>query len=259
MSVEIAIINQLTDNYSYIIYYKGEAIIVDPAEPKPLFDFLTSKNLSLKGILITHHHSDHTSGIEEIKKKFNIKIYSPNKNILGTTNIVKGNGKINFNFINFEVISTPGHTLDHIVFFSKKEKILFSGDTLFYYGGGRIFEGTYEQMLESLNKLKKLPNDTKVYCGHEYTYKNLEFVLDEVVYWQDQGTIKQKTREMIEKRGSSMPFDLGNQKDWNPFLNCDDPDYKQGISDFHKNEGKINKEASELEFFTFIREKRNNF
>ena len=140
-----------------------------------------------------------------------------------------------------------------------REKILFSGDTLFYYGCGRIFEGTYEQMLESLNKLKKLPNDTKVYCGHEYTYKNLEFVIDELVYWQNSGAVKQKTREMIKKRGSSMPFELGNQKNWNPFLNCDSPHYKQGIADFPKNEGKISKEASEIEFFTFIRDKRNEF
>jgi len=114
-------------------------------------------------------------------------------------------------------------------------------------------------MLKSLNKLKLLPDDTRVYCGHEYSYKNLEFILDELIYWQDRGAVKQKTREMIKKRGSSMPFELGHQKDWNPFLNCDSPHYKQGIADFPKNEGKISKEASEIEFFTFIRDKRNEF
>ena len=258
MTIKVEIIKQLSDNYAYIIYSENnkDALVLDPSEPKPIFDFLNSKELHLNGILITHHHSDHTQGIEEIKEKLSIKVYSPNINIKGTTDILSDKQKIQFGFIDFEVIATPGHTLDHVVFFSSKEKLLFSGDTLFYYGCGRVFEGTYLQMLNSLNKLKKFPNDTKIYCGHEYTYKNLEFVLDELVDWQDKGAIKQKTREMIEKRGSSMPFDLGHQKEWNPFLNCDDPHYKKGIADF---EGKINKDASELDFFTFIREKRNKF
>ena len=137
--------------------------------------------------------------------------------------------------------------------------MLFSGDTLFYYGCGRVFEGTYEQMIHSLNKLKALPNDTKVYCGHEYAYKNLEFALNELVIFFDKGKILSECRNNIKKHGSSMPFDLGHQKDWNPFLNCDNPNYKKSIADFPKNEGKISSEASELEFFTFIREKRNKF
>ena len=261
MTVKVEIIKQLTDNYAYVIYSEKtkDALILDPSEPKEIFNFLDSNRLNLKGILITHHHSDHTQGIEEIKKKLNTKVYSPNSKILGTTNLLSNNENLKFNFIDFKIITTPGHTLDHIVFFSEKEKLLFSGDTLFYYGCGRVFEGTYEIMLKSLNKLKLLPDDTRVYCGHEYSYKNLEFILDELVYWQDRGAVKQKTREMIKKRGSSMPFELGHQKDWNPFLNCDEPHYKQGIADFPKNEGKISKEASEIEFFTFIRDKRNEF
>ena len=261
MTVKVEIIKQLTDNYAYIIYSEKtkDALILDPSEPKKIFNFLDSKHLNLKGILITHHHSDHTQGIKEIKKKLNTKVFSSNSKILGTTNLLSNNENLKFDFIDFKIITTPGHTLDHIVFFSEKEKLLFSGDTLFYYGCGRVFEGTYEMMLKSLNKLKLLPDDTKVYCGHEYSYKNLEFILDELVYWQDRGAVKQKTREMIKKRGSSMPFELGHQKDWNPFLNCDNPKYKQVIADFPKNEGKISKEASEIEYFTFIRDKRNEF
>ena len=258
MAIKVKIINQLEDNYSYVIFCDVEkkAVILDPAEPKPILDFLLSKSLSLKGILITHHHSDHTQGIETIIKKFNVKVYSPNTNIVFTTDLIDQKKNIDLGFLDFEIIHTPGHTLDHVIYYNKKEKLLFSGDTLFFYGCGRVFEGTYEQMLKSLKKIKSLPNDIKIYCGHEYTYKNLEFVLDELVYWQDRGALKQKTREMIEKRGSSMPFDLGHQKEWNPFLNCDDPHYKKSIADF---EGKINKDASELDFFTFIREKRNKF
>jgi len=261
MSVKIEIVKQLKDNYSYIVYSTKtkKALILDPAEPKKIFEFINSKKLLLEGILITHHHSDHTQGVSEIKKKFNTKVYSPNTNIEGTTNLLFDKQKIKFSFIDFEIIATPGHTLDHIVFFNHQEKLLFSGDTLFYYGCGRVFEGTMEQMLQSLNKLKVLPDDTKIYCGHEYTYKNLEFVLNELVYWQDGGAVKQKCRDIIKKNGSSMPFYLEHQKDWNPFLNCNDPHYKKGIAGFYKNEGKITQEASELEFFTFIREKRNKF
>ena len=261
MGVDVKIINQLVDNYSYVVYSKKikDALIIDPAEPKPILEFIESNGLSLKGILITHHHSDHTQGISEILKKYNVRVYSPNNSINGTTDLLNEKKEIKFSFINFNIISTPGHTLDHIVFFSTKEKILFSGDTLFYYGCGRIFEGTHKQMLNSLNKLKNLPNETKIYCGHEYSYKNLEFIINELFYWKNNMAIKSKMKEMINERGSSMPFDLGHQKDWNPFLNCDDPHYKQCIADFYKNKGKINKEASEIDFFTFVREKRNKF
>ena len=260
-NIQVEIIPQLKDNYSYVIYSKNtkKALVLDPAEPKKIFDFLNSKNLSLEGILITHHHSDHTQGIGEFKKKFNVMVCSPKNSIEGTTDLLTDKQTINFSFIDFKIISAPGHTLDHIVYFNEEAKLLFCGDVLFYYGCGRIFEGTMEQTLDSLNKIKELPDDTKVYCGHEYTYKNLEFVLDELVYWQDKGTIKEKCRKMIKKNGSSMPFYLGHQKDWNPFLNCDDSHYKKGIANFHKNKGKISLNASELEFFTFIRKKRNAF
>ena len=259
--IKVAIINQLSDNYAYVIYSSkiNKALIVDPAESEPLIDFLKINGLSLQGILITHHHSDHISGIKELLNYKNVDVYSPNLSILETTKLIKDKDKIDFDFINFLIIATPGHTLDHIVYYSNKEKLLFSGDTLFYYGCGRIFEGTMAQMLTSLKKIKELPDDTRVYCGHEYTYKNLEFVLNELVYWQDKGGLKEKCREMIKKNGSSLPFYLGHQKDWNPFLNCDDNSYKKRIANFHKNKGKISVKSSELDLFTFIRNKRNTF
>ena len=261
MSVKIQIINQLNDNYSYVIYNieKKESIIVDPSEEKPIISFLEKNELKPIAILTTHHHSDHTSGIQGLLDNYNLDVCSPNSKIKGSTKILKDKQKIDFGFINFEIISTPGHTLDHIVYYCNKEKILFSGDTLFYYGCGRIFEGTNEQMLNSLKKIKKLPGETKIYCGHEYTYKNLEFVLDELLIFQDKVAIKKKYRDGIKKKGSSMPFDLEHQKVWNPFLNCDEINYKTAIANFYKNEGKISAEASELDFFTYIREKRNNF
>jgi len=259
--IKIEIVKQLTDNYSYIIYKKNtkNAIVVDPAEAEPIIKFIKKNNLSLKGILITHHHSDHTSGINDILKEKTIDVYSPNNKIFGTTKLLKDKDIIDFDFINFNIIASPGHTLDHIVYFNKKENLLFCGDVLFYYGCGRVFEGTMKQMLDTLNKIYVLPDDTKVFCGHEYTYKNLEFLLDELVISPNKGAIKAKCRNLIKKNGSSMPFNLGHQKSWNPFLNCNSRSYKTGIASSYENIGKISAEASELDFFTYIREKRNKY
>ena len=122
MGVEVKIIKQLTDNYRYIIYSNEtkDALIVDPAEPNPILEYLNSENLLLKGILVTHHHSDHTQGVLEIKNKLNVNVYSPNSKIEGTTNLLEDKQTVDFDFIKFEIISTPGHTLDHIVLCDKK-------------------------------------------------------------------------------------------------------------------------------------------
>ncbi len=261
MEIKVKTIHQLNDNYSYIINsrYKKNAIVVDPAESKPIIEFLIKNNLSLECILITHHHSDHTSGIKKLLDFKNVDVYSPDLLIDGTTKLVKNNNTIDFGYINFTTITTPGHTLDHVIYYSDKEKILFSGDTLFAYGCGRIFEGTMQQMLDSLKKINQLPDNTKVYCGHEYTYKNLEFMFEELVSWKDTNALKENCKKTIKKNGSSMPFDLGHQKDWNPFLNYNNNHYIEEVSNFHKNKGKISSKASVLEFFTFIRNKRNIF
>tara|TARA_B100000029_G_scaffold489005_1_gene546310 strand:+ start:489 stop:1268 length:780 start_codon:yes stop_codon:yes gene_type:complete len=259
MNVNIDIINQLDDNYAYIVHNDCEAIIIDPADEIPILKIINKKNLNPLSILITHNHSDHTSGISGLLSHFDLEVFSSNLKINETTKLLKDNQKIEFSFINFNIIATPGHTLDHIVYFSEKEKILFSGDALFYYGCGRVFEGSYEQMHNSLKRLKKLPDETRVYCGHEYTYKNLEFVLNEVIYDKEASLIKEKYQQMIKEKGSSMPFFLGQQKNWNPFLNCDDIEYKKKVSNFHKNEGQISPDANDLEFFRYIRDKRNAF
>ena len=261
MEIKIKTIHQLSDNYSYIIISTNEkkAIVVDPAESKPIIEFLIKKNLSLECLLITHHHSDHTSGIKKLLDFKNVDVYSPDLLIEGTTKLVKNKDTLDFSFISLTTIATPGHTLDHVVYYSDKEKLLFSGDTLFAYGCGRIFEGTMQQMLNSLKKINELPDNTKVYCGHEYTYKNLEFIFGELLPWKDKEALKEKCKKTIKRNGSSMPFDLEHQKGWNPFLNYNNRHYKEEISNFHKNKGKISSKASDLEFFTFIRNKRNIF
>ena len=156
MNIDVKVINQLSDNYCYIAYSSKtkKALVVDPAQEEPIINYIKKNNLEPLAILITHHHHDHTSGIRGLTNHYKIEVYSSNKDIDGSSIILKDKEKINFGFIDFEILSTPGHTLDHIVYYSQNKKILFSGDTLFHYGCGRVFEGTYQQMLNSLNKLK---------------------------------------------------------------------------------------------------------
>ena len=252
-NLEIKIINQLKDNYSYIIYNSKnfEAIIIDPADSQSHIDFLKKNNLNLKKVLITHHHEDHTAGIKGLFNEFpNIKIFAPGKINSYKTNLIKEGTIINSNINNFEVYETPGHTLDHVVLYDKENKILFSGDTLFRLGCGRVFEGTYNEMHNSLKKINKLEDDITVYCGHEYTKTNLKFLKS--IFIDDEEIIKleKEINAEIKNSGRSIPFNLGSEKMINPFLNQ------------NCNLAKILKEKhnfSDIELFGFLRDQKNKF
>ena len=178
--MKIKIIKCLQDNYSYAIIDENSqsACIVDPSESEPIIDFIDNNKIDLKYILNTHHHHDHIGGNLELKKKYNCDVigFKDDKDRIPGINILVENNQI-WQKGNFEakIYHTPGHTSGHIAFHFFKEKIIFTGDTLFSLGCGRIFEGTYEQMFNSLKIFKKLPKDTLIYCGHEYTLKNSEF------------------------------------------------------------------------------------
>ena len=172
----------LQDNYSYLIVdeQNNDACVIDPSEAKPVVDLVERKNLNLRYVLNTHHHHDHIGGNEELKKKYNSKIvgYKSDAKRIPGINVLVDNNQI-WKAENFEakIMHIPGHTTGHICFHFSKEKLLFTGDTLFSLGCGKLFEGTYEDMFGSLEKIKKLPQDTKIYCGHEYTYRNAEFCI----------------------------------------------------------------------------------
>ena len=205
--MKVEIIRCLQDNYSYLIIDKkhNHACVVDPSEAEPIINFIESKNIKLKFILNTHHHHDHVGGNNDLKKKYRANVVGfkndeqriPNIDILVEDNqIWKGE--------NFEakIIHIPGHTSGHICFYFIKEKVAFTGDTLFSLGCGRIFEGTYEQMYNSLNKLKKLPADTKIYCGHEYTLKNSLFCSK---YDKNNKNLEKKIFEINNKLKKNLP------------------------------------------------------
>jgi len=180
--MDIKIIPCLQDNYSYLIIDKenNTACVIDPSETDPIVEYLENNKIKLKFILNTHHHYDHVGGNQELKKKYAASVigYRKDKKRIPGIDILL-NDQENWIHENFEakIIYIPGHTLGHICFYFYKEKAVFTGDTLFSLGCGRIFEGTYFQMFNSLMKLKELPQNTKVYCGHEYTKKNSDFCL----------------------------------------------------------------------------------
>ena len=241
----------LIDNYAYIIFdYNTKTTgVVDPSVAKPIVSFLEKENLKLNYILNTHHHFDHIGGNLELKKKYNAKVigFDGDKNrIPGIDITVKNNQNWIFGNSNVKIIHIPGHTLGHICFFFEKEKIAFTGDTLFSLGCGRIFEGDHKQMLASLNKIKKLPKDTKIYCGHEYTFKNAEFCMK---YDSDNVSLKEKF-EIIKKLRSknipTVPTNLEDELNANIFLRCNQNDLKIKLNMKNEDDFKVFKKVRDL-------------
>ena len=229
--MQITPIPCLTDNYAYIINdnISKTVGVLDPSESSPIIAFLKKKNLKLNYILNTHHNFDHIGGNKELKKIYNAKIvgFDGDKHrIPGIDITLKDNEQWNFGNFTVKILHIPGHTLGHICFFFEKEKIAFTGDTLFSLGCGKIFEGDHKQMLTSLNKIKKLPKDTKIYCGHEYTYKNAEFCMK---YDGNNINLKKKF-EIIKKLRSknlpTIPTILKDELNSNIFLRCNQNDLK---------------------------------
>ena len=252
IDIKIEIINQLKDNYSYLLHHdNSQAIVIDPADDEKIISVLDSKELKLENIFITHHHSDHTSGVLGLKKKFpNAQIYAPSELSSLKINNISNNNKVATPINEFDILSSPGHTLDHIVLCDFKNKLLFVGDVLFRLGCGRVFEGTLDQMHDSLNKILNLSDDMKVYCGHEYTLNNLMFLEDVFRESIDLEKVKKQILQDLETNNRTIPFVLGDEKKINPFLN---PNCEMSFK-FKKNNN-----FSNLELFRYLREKKDNF
>ena len=241
----------LTDNYAYIIHDDSFKTIgvVDPSEARPIISFLKKKKLKLNYILNTHHHFDHIGGNVELKKIYNAKIvgFSGDKHrIPGIDITLENNENWSFGNSTVKVFHVPGHTLGHICFFFEKEKIVFTGDTLFSLGCGKIFEGDHKQMLTSLNKIKKLPGNTKIYCGHEYTYKNAEFCIK---YDSDNTDLKKKFEQIKKLRSRdlpTLPTILEEELKSNIFLRCDQNDLKIKLNMENQDDLKVFRKVRDL-------------
>tara|TARA_B100000575_G_scaffold287831_1_gene286806 strand:+ start:265 stop:984 length:720 start_codon:yes stop_codon:yes gene_type:complete len=225
--MEIEIIKCLQDNYSYLIIDKKNhtACVVDPSEAKPIISFIEKRKLNLKFILNTHHHYDHIGGNIELKERFRSKIvgFKGDKNRIPEIDFLVEDNQI-WKKDNFEakIYHVPGHTSGHITFHFFNEKKIFTGDTLFSLGCGRIFEGTHKQMYESLKRIKELPKDTEIYCGHEYTLQNSNFC---ILNDPKNSKLKEKIlkiKKKISNNQPTIPTILSDELDCNIFLKAED-------------------------------------
>ena len=219
--INIKPLKAYTDNYIWLLESNEEVSVVDPGDAKPVLDYLNKTNKNLKDILITHHHFDHTAGVPELENIISGSIYGPQNSYKLIQEEVTQGHTLSSLGIKFEVIEVPGHTLDHIAFYNEENNILFCGDTLFAGGCGRVFEGTFDQMFESLNKLKQLPDSTQIYCGHEYTKNNLLFSIKVEPENNDLIMRNSGIDNLIMTNGSSLPSSIELEKKTNPFLRCD--------------------------------------
>lgn len=222
--MKVTAIPAFRDNYVWAIHDDHSAILVDPGEAAPILAWLERRQLHPVAILVTHHHADHVGGIREITARHAAPVYAPgNETIPGRTHPLLGGETVSIDAlgVSFRVLATPGHTLGHLCYIGPGA--LFSGDTLFSCGCGRLFEGTPAQMHTSLGHIKSLPPDTLIYCAHEYTLENLDFAL---MVEPDNPALHRRLAEVRDLRGKghpSLPVSLSTELASNPFLRFDEP------------------------------------
>lgn len=246
------------DNYIWVIHNQNYAAVVDPGIASPVIEYLQSKNLQLSAILITHHHNDHTGGNTELLKFFDVPVYGPrNESISTVTHPVHEGDPVNLQALslNLTVFDTPGHTQGHVAYYgSNPMNMVFCGDTLFACGCGRVFEGTAQQMYESLQKLSQLPDDTLIYCAHEYTLSNIQFV--RAVDPKNSKLIELEitTQELRNQNIPTIPTTLALEKTVNPFLRCSQQEIINSAINYS---GKSLSDP--ISVFTVLRDWKNNF
>jgi hydroxyacylglutathione hydrolase len=217
-------IRAFQDNYIWCLRRASDAVVVDPGDARPVFDYLSKERLQLAAILTTHHHADHVGGTISLLAKYNVPVFGPaHENIPGITRALRESDTIVVPAIglNLQVFDVPGHTAGHIAYYG--EGVLFCGDTLFSCGCGRLFEGTAAQMYSSLAKFAGLPGDTLVYCAHEYTLSNLRFARA-----ADPGNPAIDEREAsahaaLAAGKPSLPSTIESERAANPFLRSENP------------------------------------
>lgn len=251
INAEISLIPALGDNYIYLIQQKNHAIVVDPAEPTSVMKLLQKDNLTLTHILNTHHHHDHVGGNKRLKSATRCHIIGPDDSRIPALDTPVHEGEdFSIESLTFQVISVPGHTTSHIAFFVREKKWLFSGDTLFTGGCGRLFEGTPEQMLSSLRKLMQLPQETLIFCGHEYTLKNLQFAATIEPNNIDIRNRLNEVKAQRQRQEATVPATLEIELKTNPFLRVDQPGLKKALN---------MENATDVEVFSKIRAMKDRF
>jgi hydroxyacylglutathione hydrolase len=253
MAADISVFTCLTDNFGYLVHDRasGATASIDAPEAAPIIKALDEHGWKLTDILITHHHGDHVGGVAELKQRYGCRVVAPHDKTSKIANVdqrVANGDVVKIGGLLARVVETPGHTLDHISYVFDNDKALFAADTLFSIGCGRVFEGNAPMMWESLLKLRALPDDFSLYCGHEYTASNVRFALS---VDPDNAALKARADEVSRLRADNkptIPVLLGEEKKANVFLRADDPVIAARL---HM------KGASAAEVFGELRERKN--
>ena len=253
--LEIIQLPVLNDNYIYLLHetVSGETAVVDPAVAQPVLDMIKQKNWTLNYILNTHHHFDHVGANLELKEQTNCTILASKIDQSRTPGIdrkLSHGDQIKLGSQVANIFETPGHTLGHIVYYFKDSHALFCGDTLFSMGCGRLFEGTAEQMWASIQQLKMLPKETKIYCAHEYTLANGKFALSLEPNNQQLIQRIQQVNQLRAQNQSTIPSTMKQELDTNPFLREKSLELQQSIEMIGR---------SDKEIFKKIRRLKDNF
>src|SRR5262245_3603383 len=255
MPAEIRLFTCLKDNYGVLLHDPGpgSTAAIDAPEAAPIEAVLKETGWRLSDILVTHHHADHTGGIMELKKRHGCRVIAPRKEaakIPGVDVTVREGDFVTIGTLVGRVLETPGHTAGHIAYWFKSEKAVFVGDTLFSIGCGRLLEGNAETMWQSLLKLRNLPMDTQVYCGHEYTAANVHFAL---TIDPGNASLRSRAEEVVRLCSAgkpTIPTTIGHEKAANPFLRADLPGIGAAIG---------LPDAAGVQIFAAIRARKDKF
>jgi len=225
--LEVSPVRAFSDNYLWLIRAPDDrrgAVVVDPGDARPVEAALEQQGLALKAILVTHHHPDHVGGVQALAARHGAGVFGPSRERLPCEFQPLDDGDVVHLAdlgLEFHVMAVPGHTLGHIAYHG--HDALFCGDTLFSAGCGRLFEGTPTQMLDSLDRIAALPDDTRIYCAHEYTLSNLRFAAAVEPGNADVLDTLEAVRELRARDGITLPTTLGRERRINPFLRCREP------------------------------------
>lgn len=255
MAAEVRLVPCLSDNYAVILRdpASSRVAVVDAPEADPIIKALNDAQWKLTHILVTHKHADHIQGIPALKQRYQAKVIGPRAEAkeIPTLDVQVGEpDTVEVGSLRARVFDTPGHTAGHICYWFDKEKLLFSADTLFALGCGRPFERPAPVLWESLLKLRQLPDDTIVYCGHEYTLANARF---SVTVDPENAALRARLAEIEKARSANkptVPSTLGEERATNPFLRADEPSVAAAIG---------MQGAHPAAVFTELRERKNNF
>ena len=226
--IRVFVFQQLEDNYSYIIETRSQAILIDPVESAEIIDTLKEGSIELKAILCTHYHDDPTHSLKEIVEQFPCQVVGPQMENQGFVDyVVSHQEEVIVGSFAVTVLSTPGHTQNHLCYFLADFKILFTGDMVFSCGCGKIVDGTFQQMLESIKLIKSLPKDTLIFSGHEYSLSNIAFALS----LEPQRTDMKELIDAIESKNQfPVPTLLSQELEINPFFRTDQIEFRKTLN-----------------------------